>query len=144
MFLACTIGRETSFSIGTTVEVGGSLELSQIVGAGVSFAVSTTETEGVAQVTSSECTGPWTCALLITPTMIQVKGEKTTSGCRGGKSTDPYEVLLPELDSDNLAVGVGRPCACKNCLSWADEGAPEPCPQPCAVDLEGPGECQPA
>lgn len=132
--LGCTVGRGSTYSVAVTVEVGGELGLNfdDIVSAGVSASVSVTTENGTVDEASAECAGPWTCGLLLTPTLHEVKGSKsvTTGGCEPSTSSDNYVVRFP-LKEGNTPKATFSACACKNKDHWADAGAPVPCPNDC-------------
>ena len=132
--IGCTVGRGSTYSVAVTVEVGAELNLNfdDIVGAGVSASVSVTTEDGTVDEASSECTGPWTCGLLLTPTLHEVKGKRsdTTGGCEPKTTVDDYVVRFP-VKEGNTPKATFSACACKNKDHWADAGAPVPCPNDC-------------
>ena len=134
LFLACSVGKEESYSVAVTRSVGVSLDLSEIVAAaGVEASVSITEEKGTTDTAGTECTGPWTCSIVVIPTLHQVKGEKTETPCNesASPSTSPYDVTFPVIREDKLAVVHIAPCACPDYLHWEDKGAPDKCPKNC-------------
>lgn len=113
---------------------GVDLSLGEIVGAGVSGSVSITTAKGTVNTSSVTCTGPWTCSIIVTPVVVQVKGIKKITPCANSGSQGsegPYDVTFPETNDDKLPVGNTKPCACPDFEHWEDPGAPEKCPGPC-------------
>lgn len=112
--------------------MGGTVDISTIVGVGVEANVATTTTTGKTAEVGIECTGRWTCSAVITPQIMVVKGEKFHNKDQGcGEDRQPYEVRLPVLDGDNLPLVHIEPCVCKNYLYWAEAGDLSPCPKEC-------------
>lgn len=134
MTLACIVGRSQSFSVAVTVTVGAGLglEFEGIASAGLEASVSITTETGTTDEAGTECNGPWSCGLLMIPTLREVSGEQTTtsSGCESSSHTDPYTARFPLKDGNSPKAGFTA-CACKNKLAWADPGAPPPCPNDC-------------
>jgi hypothetical protein len=133
---ACIIGKELSFSVEVSVTLGGSLDGSNALCAGVGSQASKTPARGTALVGQTKCAGPWSCSVLVTPRMRNVNCfSKTAIDCRA-KHFDcetPYTVQFP-VDAgfrEKYAVVNISPCACKNKAAWADRGAPPPCPKDC-------------
>lgn len=137
--LGCSTAHSATYSVGVTVTVGGDLGLSEIgeikslgVSLGVSASVAFTTTTGKADTTSTNCNGPWSCGLLMFPTLLEVSGVKTThhNTCEGGSSDEPYTVRLPILIESTPKASF-QACACKNYPSATDPGAPPLCPDIC-------------
>ncbi|KAL8797741.1 MAG: hypothetical protein Q9195_000093 [Heterodermia aff. obscurata] len=128
---------QTTYSFGTTVEVGAdlSLDFGDIVSAGVTGSVSITTETGSTQGVSDTCPkGAWYCALSITPTMVKVSGTRTEyNSCAGPDGgPDPYTILLPKLGADGNPIINAEVCTCKNLVGWADPGH---------IGLLCPGDC---
>ena len=132
--LACTVQRGVGFTIGVTVSVGLDigLEYEGIASAGLNVGASITQESSTTDGVEVQCNGPWTCGLLMIPSMLEVSGTQTSSnsGCGIDPHTDPYTVQFPRKFNNTPRTDF-KPCACKNKLAWADEGAPEPCPEDC-------------
>ncbi len=134
---ACTIGKEFSYSVEVSVTLGASLDIGEIFGAGVSGQVSKSTAHGTALLGQTECTGPWTCSVTVTPKMREVKGfSKTATDCTASDfgPESPYTVRFPVIDADSkekFAVANIAPCACTNKAASGDPGAPPPCPEDC-------------
>lgn len=114
----CTVGRGSTFSVAVTVKVGADLGLNfdEIASAGLAASVSVTTETGTTDDAGIECNGPWSCALLMTPTMLEVTGTRTIfkSFCDESESTsDPYTVRFP-IKEDNTPKAGFAACACKN------------------------------
>lgn len=128
------MSRESTFSVEVTVSVGASLGLDfkEIGSVGLEFGASITTAKGNADGVQITCNGPWTCGLLMIPSVLEVSGEETsyTGGCEATTTTNPYTVQFPRKVGETARASF-KPCACKNKLSWEDEGAPEPCPEDC-------------
>lgn len=140
----CQLSDQSSYSVGTTIEVGFSLGLNvgEIIAAsgGLDVAVSITKETSEAQGAQLNCpTGPWTCALIIYPGMTRLKGSQfkyatSVHQCLDeDKSTEqPYSVPVPKKALDGTSTSRIDVCACKNFEHWADNGAPSTvCPQSC-------------
>lgn len=83
-----------------TIEVGASLELelSKIVTAGVEASVAITTETGKVQGVQANCPdGPWTCSLIIHPTVVTVTGLQTDQDamCKKLGPGKPYTVQFP-------------------------------------------------
>ena len=137
--IACSMATQQSYSVAVTVEVGIDLglDLEDIAGeAGISASVSTTTETGTTQGVQKNCPdGPWTCALIIWPSVTQVTGTQTplTALCTPeDENAKPFTVQYPTKGPDGLQGGRVDVCACQNFAHWADDGAPSiPCPQDC-------------
>ena len=118
-----------------TVSVGGSLGLSfgSIADVGLESSVSVTTEEGTTDVAQIECEGPWTCGLIMTPSVLEVSGvQKTTTrgGCDTSTSEAPYTVQFP-IKEENTVKATFAACACPNEEHSTDKGAPDLCPKDC-------------
>lgn len=137
MFLACNVGTASSYTVSITVTVGGglNLDLPEIGGLSASASVSKTTANGVTDNTGATCAGPWACSAIITPTVVEISGTKTSynsgGSCARNENKEPYTVQFPKLGLDNNPVVNLAPCACKNKEHWADAGAPPPCLSDC-------------
>ena len=103
--------------------------------AGVTAEVSTTTAEGTTDSNQQECSGPWSCSMLITPSMHEVSGKKFMYvGCPNPKKEEfPYTAQFPIKSGDKLPIQHGELCQCRNYEGF-DEGAedaPVPCPNDC-------------
>ena len=119
-----------------TIGLSLNLDPAAIAGnAGLSASVATSKTKGATQGGAGTCpSGPWHCSLSITPQMESVSGFQTTQNCDGITSPDwqPYTILMPQVNSDNLVGAEVDICTCHNYAGWADPGAPGLlCPQDC-------------
>lgn len=132
--VACTLGRAQTFSVAVTVTVGANLglEFEKIGSVGLETSVSYTTETGSADTAEVECQGPWTCGLLMTPDVLEVSGEQTTTsgGCVTTSHKDPYTVQFPVKVGETAKAGFSA-CACPNKLDWATAGAPPRCPNDC-------------
>lgn len=117
-----------------TVTVGVELGLDyEGITAGVQTSVSTTTENGTAEQAEIQCPGPWSCGILMIPTLHQVSGEQTTtsSGCDAGSPRKaPYTVQFPLL-VDDAPKTFFEGCACPNKPGSTAEGAPKLCPEDC-------------
>lgn len=138
--LGCTATQGSSFTVGKTVTLGGSLDLDFediVAKAGITASVSITTLSGETGSVSLECPkGPWTCALIITPPVTILSGTATalTATCQPVGPAEPFTMELPEkMGPQGIMMGGHVDvCACQNFASWADAGAPSiVCPQPC-------------
>lgn len=127
---------ESSYSVEATVTVGLSagIEVGKIGTAGLSAEVSLTTVKGQAETTTHICNGPWACSIVVIPKMMEIKGEKiSTEVCihgEGREDVQPFTVLVPLVKNEH-PVKRTELCACPNKAHWADEGAPQKCPQDC-------------
>ncbi|KAL8827526.1 MAG: hypothetical protein Q9170_006984 [Blastenia crenularia] len=132
----CTLGRESSYSVGVSVSVGVDLclDFSKIVSAGINAEVAIETTTGTTDTNQQECSGPWACSMIITPSVQEVAGtQHAWVGCPSEKKTFPYTAQFPIKNGDHLPVEHGEPCQCRNFPGF-DEGnpdAPKPCPNDC-------------
>ena len=131
---------ESSYTVGVTIEIGADLglDLDEVVSAGVSVSVATSEETGVAEGAQMTCpVGPWKCALIITPQIAHVTGNvaKWDDVACSNKDPAPYTVDFPTNDSNGLPTGaLVDICACPNFPSSTDPGAPSTiCPQNCIL-----------
>lgn len=134
LFSACPLSHSESYtvSVTTTVGVDLGLEISKILSLGISASVSRSEANGVADTGGATCKGPWTCSMIIRPTLVEVSGTKNSVQCGTVDKSDPYTVQFPKLGSDKTPVINTVVCACTDYLYWADEGAPPPCLKACS------------
>ena len=134
--IECVLTEGSSYSIGVSVTVGGSLGLDfgGIVSAGVDASVTKESVTETAQGSEVKCPeGKWTCSLKITPDVVRVKGKKLqydTKACSWPKDGDAFDISLPKMVGKMLSTKI-EPCACKDYSHWADKGAPPLCPEPC-------------
>lgn len=102
--------------------------------AGVSAEVSTTTSEGTTDSNQQECSGPWSCSMIITPKVQEVAGtQKVWVGCPSKKKEFPYTAQFPIKSGDKLPIQHGELCQCRNYEGFdeAAEDAPVPCPNDC-------------
>ncbi|MCJ1276423.1 hypothetical protein MMC21_004228 [Puttea exsequens] len=135
----------STYSIGVTVTVGGSLGISTgevfskliSLSASLSASVSTTTTSGNTGGASYSCpAGPWHCSLSITPTVQEVSGTKVDAGaglegCAPGEQR--YVVQYPVKNPEGLALLDAELCVCDDGHA-GDAGAPAlKCPMACPL-----------
>ena len=134
--IGCSLTSESSYTVGVSVTVGAELglNLANIASAGINGAVSTsTETAQVSGAGHDCPEGPWTCALIITPSMIEASGTQTRyAGQFCEEYKDKFTVQFPRKGDDQTSSAKIGLCVCKNYKSWADKGAPTTiCPGDC-------------
>lgn len=134
--LNCVLGRESSYSVAVTVTVGADigLDFGGIASAGINAEVSIETSEGTTDTNQQECGGPWSCSMIVTPSVQEVAGtQHAWVGCPPEKKDFPYTVQFPIKNGDHLPVQHGEVCQCRNYPGF-DEGAedaPMPCPNDC-------------
>lgn len=136
LILACTVGSATSYTVSITVTVGLDLglNLGEIGSLGASVSLSKTEANGVTDSAGTGCKGPWTCSIIVSPTMVEISGEqKDSTTCTNDVTSKPYTVQFPKLGEDKNPVQNVEACACPNREHWADPGAPKKCLEDCAL-----------
>lgn len=131
---ACLLGKENSYEVSVTISVGANLDFGAIVAAGVSAEVSTSTAKWTTDSNQQECTGPWSCSMILTPKVQEVAGKQFVwVGCPSEKKEFPYTAQFPIKSGDNLPIQHGELCQCRN-YDGFDEGAedaPVPCPNDC-------------
>ena len=131
---ACLLGKENSYEVSVTVSVGANLDFGAIVAAGVSAEVSTSTAKGTTDSNQQECTGPWSCSMILTPEVQEVAGKQFVwVGCPSEKKEFPYTAQFPIKSGDNLPIQHGELCQCRNYDGFDEEAedAPVPCPNDC-------------
>lgn len=136
---ACTLGSALSYSVGVTITAGASfsLDLKEIFNIGITFSVSTEETNGVTDSVDTLCKGLWTCFAIIRPTVVQVDEVKWTTAKQwtfdncGKETGNPYTVQYPALSKDHNPIIHAEACTCQNYPNFADPKAPPFCPSNC-------------
>lgn len=134
--IACTLGREASYSVGVEVSVGMDIELdfAKIASAGINAQVAIQTTDGTTDTNQQSCSGPWACSMVITPSVQEVAGtQHVWVGCPSEKKAFPYTAQFPIKNGDHLPVQHGEPCQCKNFPGFDENNpdAPKPCPYDC-------------
>ena len=133
----CELSDGSSYTIGVQIEVGASLDLGGVVGAGVEGSVSTSEETQDTQAATVKCPeGEWKCSLIIWPAMHEVSGTFTrTDGAANvaicATKDEPFKVHFPRTGDDKIKGARTEVCVCKNLAHWADAGAPQACPADC-------------
>ena len=132
----CSNNFQSSYTVGVTWTVGLSagVNIADVIEAGVNAEISTSQETGTAQSGEKACpVEDYQCALLITPTVVHVKGmkQRMNGGCQKLGNPLPYEVEIPVKSQDKMPkVGIDV-CACPDLPGSAGKGRPAKCPAPC-------------
>lgn len=129
-----------------TWTVGGDLSIAAgALSLGGSWSVAETVADGFGEGAAMDCPeGEWRCSVVITPSVVRVKGhlkkQGPDDGCDsspvsaddGGEDNKKFEYLIPIKDKSGNAKVAVDVCTCKDKKNWADPGHPELlCPEDC-------------